>query len=73
MKPDRPVRQIDIDALISHLRAYARANRLADKPEIIAKGRAFCVKWRTKVRTFKVGANFTDEDFEKLIKTLKRW
>lgn len=73
MKPDKPVKQADIDPLVSHLRAYARANRLTDKPEIIVKGRAFCIKWRTKVRTFKVGPNFSDEDFERLIRTLKRW
>ena len=73
MKPDKPVKQHDIDPLISHLRAYARSNKLTDKPQIIVRGRAFCVKWKTKARTFKAGRNFSDEDFEKLIRALKRW
>ena len=73
MKPDKSLKQRDIDPLVSHLRAYARSNKLTDKPDIIVKDRAFCIKWKTKARTFKVGQNFSDEDFEKLIKALKRW
>jgi hypothetical protein len=73
MKPDKPVKQRDLDPLISHLRAYARSNKLTDKPKIIVRDRAFCVKWKTKARTFKAGPNFSDEDFTKLIKALKRW
>jgi hypothetical protein len=58
--------------MVSHLRAFAR-NKHLGTPEVVVTGRSFVLKWPTLIRTFQVGDDFSDDDFARLITTLKRW
>ncbi|MEH2525857.1 MULTISPECIES: hypothetical protein [unclassified Bradyrhizobium] len=82
MKPDKPIKARDIELFVRHLRTYARQRKLG-KPDVILNHNAadrapfrpwgFMLQWGEHKRAWNVGGNWSPDDFDRLIKRLRRW
>lgn len=72
----KPLTQREIGEFVNGLREYARVHKLG-KPTIITSHEfmsySFCLAWKDHKKAYKLGPEWTGEDFEKLIQRLRRW